>query len=166
MSVPSIVRLIRTACGKLILGAGWLRSPFLLFVRLYWGWQFFQAGYGKLHKLPDITDFFQKLGIPLPGFNAVLASTTECVGGLLLMLGLASRLTAIPLTITMIVAYVTADSDALHAIFSKPDDFTAAAPFSFLFASLVILIFGPGCLSLDALLGRRFGKCGPDPGEP
>ena len=40
------------------------QSPFLLFVRLYWGWQFMQTGWGKLHNLAQVTQFFTTLGIP------------------------------------------------------------------------------------------------------
>jgi putative oxidoreductase len=54
------------------------------------------------------------------------------------------------------VAYVTADREALLSIFSDPDKFMAAAPFTFLFASLLVLIFGAGKVSADTLLGRWF----------
>jgi putative oxidoreductase len=54
----------------------------------------------------------------------------------------------------MIVAYVTADFEALTSIFSDPDKFVAAAPFPFLLAALLILAFGPGALSIDALIKR------------
>src|ERR1700744_705982 len=47
-----------------------LQAPFLLAVRLYWGWQFAQTGWGKLHNLARITEFFRSLGIPFPAFNA------------------------------------------------------------------------------------------------
>jgi putative oxidoreductase len=57
----------------------------------------------------------------------------------------------------MIMAYVTADTEALRSIFSDPDKFYAAAPYVFLIASLIILIFGPGKLSLDTLLERLLG---------
>ena len=56
----------------------------------------------------------------------------------------------------MIVAYITADREALGQIFSDPDKFYAAAPYTFLLASLIVLIFGPGKFSLDALLTGRF----------
>jgi putative oxidoreductase len=49
----------------------------------------------------------------------------------------------------MIMAYVTADREALLSVFSEPEKFYNAAPFTFLLASLVILAFGPGWLSLD-----------------
>jgi len=38
----------------------------------------------------------------------------------------------------MIMAYVTADREALHSIFSDPDKFYAAAPYTFLIASLIV----------------------------
>src|SRR5437868_15537659 len=82
----------------------YLRSPFLLAVRLYWGWQFWQAGWGKLQDISKPIGFFTDLGIPFPVFNAWLVSSLECFGGVLLVLGLASRLISIPLVIDMTVA--------------------------------------------------------------
>ena len=73
----------------------------------------------------------------------------------MLIVGLGSRLVALPLVIDMIVAYITADREALFSIVSSPDKFMAAAPFTFLVASLIILIFGPGKASVDALLAGR-----------
>jgi putative oxidoreductase len=147
--------LARTGYGLLVRGASSLQSPLLLVVRLYWGYQFFLSGKGKLADLGPVTEFFGGLGIPFPGFNAALAGTTECVGGLLLLVGFASRLVSLPLAFTMIVAYATADSDALKAIFSEPDKFFEAAPFLFLFASILVLVFGPGKFSIDALIARK-----------
>jgi len=134
-----------------------LQSPFLLAVRLYWGWQFMQTGWGKLTDIGKVANFFTTLGIPAPLLNAYFISALEFGGGLLLILGLGSRLIALPLTIDMLVAYVTADREALFSIISNPDKFTGAAPYTFLIASLLVLIFGPGKASLDALLATRAG---------
>ncbi|MBS0662886.1 MAG: DoxX family protein [Verrucomicrobia bacterium] len=134
---------------------GWLASPFLLAVRLYWGWGFFQTGKGKLLNLERTAGFFASLHLPAPKLNAVAAGSVECFGGLLLLLGLGGRIVPVPLIFTMLVAYATAERDALRAITSDPDQFTAAAPFLFLLAALTIFVFGPGKLSLDALLGRK-----------
>src|SRR5271166_2007632 len=100
--------------------ADYLQHPFLLFVRLYWGWQLAQSGWGKLHNLDKVTDFFGSLGLPAPALTAQAIATLELVGGILLFLGLAARLIAVPLTINMIMAYVTADRQALDSIFSDP----------------------------------------------
>ena len=138
----------------LVVAASSLQSPFLLFVRLYWGWQLAQSGWGKLHNIEKVTEFFMSLGLPAPGFTAHFIASLEFVGGILLILGLAARLIAVPLTINMIMAYIIADHDALMSIFSNPDKFYAAAPYTFLFASIVILIFGPGLFSIDAVIAR------------
>lgn len=135
-----------------------LESPFLLIVRLYWGWQFMQTGWGKLGDIGKVTNFFTTLGIPFPALNAYFISGLEFVGGILLAVGLGSRLVAFLLAADMAVAYTIADHDALLSFFSDPDKFYAAAPFTFLVASLIILIFGPGRLALDTLIGRRYGQ--------
>ncbi len=126
----------------------------LLAVRLFWGWGFAQTGWGKLTHLDRTAGFFASIDIPLPKLNAILAGGTECLGGILLMLGLASRLVTVPLMFVMVIAYLTADMEAVQAIFSDPDKFLAASPFLFLLASVIVFAFGPGKLSLDALLKR------------
>ena len=148
------ITLIRRGYNLLVRAASSLQSPFLLAVRLYWGCNFFLTGKGKLTGHDKAVEFFTSLDIPFPSISAWLAGTTECVGGLLLILGLASRLTALPLIFTMIVAYATSELDAVKAVFSDPDKFTEATPFLFLLASIIILIFGPGAFSLDWLLAR------------
>jgi putative oxidoreductase len=62
------------------------------------------------------------------------------------------------LIFTMIIAYATAESDKLHHLFSKPDEFVSADPFLFMLTAIIVLIFGPGVFSLDALLARIRGK--------
>jgi putative oxidoreductase len=131
-----------------------LQAPFLLLVRLYWGWQFMVTGWGKLHNLERVTAFFTSLGIPFPGFNAHMVGGLEFTGGILLALGLASRPVGLLLSANMLVAYFTADREALAAVLSDPGKFYGAAPYTFLFASVLVVLFGPGPLSLDHLLGR------------
>jgi putative oxidoreductase len=139
--------------------AHFLQSPFLLAIRLYWGWQFFQTGWGKLHNIPHVTEYFTSLNIPLPGANAWIVAVMECFGGLLLMAGLGSRLVAFALAFDMVIAYVTAESDALKSIFSDPDKFVKADPFPFLLMTLTVLAFGAGVFSLDWLISKKcFGR--------
>lgn len=149
---------LRPALAKLDTFANYLQSPLLLVIRLYWGWQFAQTGWGKLTHLERTAGFFESLEIPLPKLNAIMAGGTECLGGVLLGLGLFARPASIPLIFCMLVAYWTADREALNALASDPDKFVTAAPFLFLLASIVVLAFGPGKLSLDALLGRAAVK--------
>lgn len=148
-----------TKLYNLLIGvASSLQSPFLLAVRLYWGFQMMQTGWGKLHNLAKVTDFFTSLGIPLPALNAPFIVGLEFLGGILIMLGLGSRLVALLLSCDMLVAFITADREALFSVFSDPDKFYAAAPYTFLLAFLIVLIFGPGRFSLDALVARRLSR--------
>lgn len=135
--------------------ASLLKSPFLLTVRLYWGWQLIQTGWGKLQHLDKIAQFFASLNIPLPGVNAHFVAGLEFVGGFALILGVGSRLFGLLLTVSMFVAYWTSDRAALASIFSDPGKFYTADPYTFLFAAAMILVFGAGLFSVDALLERR-----------
>lgn len=129
-----------------------LQSPFLLAIRLFWGWQFWQSGWAHLSDLPKFVDYFTGLGIPAPSLNAHFIAVLEAGGGILLALGLGSRLISLLLAGDMFVAFVVADREALQSIFSDTDKFYAAAPYTLLFASLIILIFGPGKISLDHVI--------------
>lgn len=108
-----------------------------------------------MHNIPKFVTFFTSINIPFPAFNAHFVAGVEFFGGLLLMLGLVSRLTGLILTGNMLVAYWTADREALLSVFSDSDKFTSAAEITFLMAALIILIFGAGRFSLDALFERQ-----------
>lgn len=157
-SDDTMTRIVERYYRILVRIASSLQSPFLLAFRLYWGWQFMQTGWGKLNDIGKVVNFFTTLEIPAPAFNAYFISTLEFGGGLLMILGLGSRLIAVPLVIDMLVAYIAADREALFSITSNPDKFTGAAPYNFLIASLISLIFGPGKASVDALLAGRAGR--------
>jgi putative oxidoreductase len=158
----SFVNFIRRPYELLVTVANYLQAPLLLALRVYFFWQLFLSGKGKLLNIERTTEFFSSLNIPMPLLSVYLAASTECFGGLLLVVGLASRLVAIPVAFTMIVAYITADYEALTSIFSEPDKFVAAAPFPFLLSALIVLAFGPGAFSLDALIKRFVGGRRPE----
>ena len=153
-----LISQVQSLYGWFVKTVSSLQSPFLLMVRLYWGWQLSQNGWGKLHNLPHVTEFFASLGLPAPGPTAVFVSTVEFVGGILLAVGLLSRIASLAIAIDMFTAYAAADREALLSFFSDPGKFYVADPYTFLFAALLILIFGPGKLSLDTLIERRSGK--------
>lgn len=132
----------------------YLQPILLLVLRLYWGYQFFLSGKGKLTNIDNVTNYFATLQIPMPYLNACAAGLIECVGGLLLLVGLGSRVITIPLILTMLVAYGTAHQTELTGLFSNPDGFVTAPPFLFLLASTIVLVFGPGWASVDELLNR------------
>lgn len=135
-----------------------LQPVLLLAIRLYWGWQFFIAGKGKLMNIPRTAEFFASLHIPLPTVNAYFVGGLECIGGLLLLAGLASRPVALLLAINMTVAYLTAHRDAVVNIWNNSDNFVTQAPFLFLLASLIVFCFGPGVVSIDAAIKKNAPK--------
>jgi len=152
MNLASAFNTLETFLAKL---GAWLQSPLLLVIRLWWGWSCTQTGWGKLHNLERTTNFFASLHLPAPKLSAIAAGGTECIGGALLLLGLFTRFASPALMFVMLVAYYTADREALFAIFANTDKFTGADPFLFLFAALIVFVFGPGKLSLDALLRKK-----------
>lgn len=133
-----------------------LHSYFLLAVRLFWGYLFFQTGKGKLLNIDDVAQFFASLNIPWPKLNAYLSGTTECIGGLCLIFGLASRLVSLPLMFLLATAYATAHKDALQTFFENQTPLLTAAPATFFMAALIIFVFGPGRFSLDRLIENHY----------
>ena len=83
----------------------------LLLLRLYLAPVMIQAGWNKASSFDSIVDWFGNddygLGLPMPFVMAFLATAAELVGGVLLLLGVLTRLVSIPLMVTMIVAMVS-----------------------------------------------------------
>lgn len=127
-----------------------------LLTRLLVGYAFYVAGKGKVGNPENVTEFFTNLGIPFPAANAWFVSHLEYFGGMLLIAGLATRPIAALLGSTMIVALLTADrADFLMAWSGEGDkglvDLTPVAYGAFL---AWLLFYGPGLLSIDALLRK------------
>jgi putative oxidoreductase len=135
-----------------------LQSLLLLAIRLYWGWQLAQDGWGKLTHLGRVAHFFASLNLPAPHATALLVSLVEFAGGILFAAGVASRLVSLVLLVNMTMAYLSVPDDRVNFshILSNPSDFYGAAPFTYWFAALLILILGPGRIALDTLLGLSF----------
>lgn len=108
MSLIERIGNVQTVLGKISLIDG--IGPLLL--RIYLAPIFIKAGYGKLASFENTAAWFGNpdwgLGLPFPEFMAAMAGGTEFIGGWLILFGLATRLIAIPLMLTMVVAAVTA----------------------------------------------------------
>jgi len=154
----NLLNFARRGYEVVVLTAKLLQSPLLLFSRVYFFWQLFQDGQGKLNNLPKVSEYFASLGIPLPTLNAWITGSIELVGSLLLIIGLATRPVALLIFGVMTVAYLTGDRDAVLQIFSNPDKFVKADPFPYFVMALVLFFAGPGWISVDKLLSRFFGK--------
>ena len=130
-----------------------LQSPFLLLVRLYWGGQFIQTGWGKLHNLGHVKEFFTSLGIPAPAVMAPAISMLEFVGGILLIVGLVTRFATIPLLIDIGVAIATTKVPMLLHQGFWPAMHEGRTDFCMVLGLIAILCIGPGRISCDA---KRF----------
>ena len=122
-----------------------------LLARLMLAAIFVQSGWGKLHNLPQVVEFFKSLGIPAPSLQAPFVAGVEFVGGLLLLAGLLTRLSALFLAGTMVVAILTAKLSDVHSI----GGFANLPEVSFLILLLWLVWEGAGRASLDAMIARR-----------
>src|SRR5271155_660488 len=87
-----------------------------LFARIVVGWVFMWSGWGKLQNMPAIIENFAGWHIPAPHILAPFVSGVELFGGIFLMLGLLTRISAGALGITMIVAIVSAKLDQIDSL--------------------------------------------------
>src|ERR1700733_12374366 len=99
--MQDVLRSIRIWYKRGAFVLSYLQSPLLLAIRLYWGYQFMQDGWGKLTHLDKVTEFFTSLALPAPGATAFMVGSIELVGGLLFLLGLGSRLVSLILFLNM-----------------------------------------------------------------
>jgi putative oxidoreductase len=124
----------------------------LLATRLFVGYFFVETGLGKVQNLDAMTQRFIEWGIPAPAFNAALSGYTELIGGGLVLIGLFTRLACIPMIINMIVAVLSVKLKNVAGL----DDFVELDEPLYALAFSWLLFSGPGRVSADALLSRRF----------
>jgi putative oxidoreductase len=110
------------------------------------------TGWGKLHGLENVTAFFTELGIPAPGFHAVLVSTTELAGGILILAGSFTRVASLALLTTMVVAILTAQRANLHGI----GDLMGLVESAYAAFFIWLAVAGAGRASLDRMLGKAW----------
>ena len=124
-----------------------------LVVRLVFGYFWLETGIAKVHNLDGFTQRFVGWGIPFPAFSAGLSAWTELLGGLLIMLGLCTRLVCIPMLINMAVAVSLVVSHNLMSL----DDYVEADEIVYSLIFFWLLVSGPGKASLDTWLARSLG---------
>lgn len=132
-----------------------------LLTRATVGYSFFLTGRGKLENFANTVTFFTELGIPMPEWNAALVSRLEYYGGVLVALGLLTRFASAGLAGTMVVALAASAEDRQRFLGSwnpavewGPMD---VSPWVFLMLLSWLVLYGPGIVSLDALLTRWLG---------
>jgi len=145
---PSFVSNARARVLGITQRLDWL-GPFV--ARITLGVLFVSTGWGKVHHLAKVTAYFNELGIPFPSIQAPMVSFIELIGGALLLIGLASRIAAVPLMGSMAVAILTAQRENVHGL---PDLF-GLVEWTYFALLLWVALAGPGKISLDYVLFDR-----------
>lgn len=122
-----------------------------LFARIVTGWVFLWTGWGKLTHLDLVTENFGLWGIPMPGVLAPFVSGVEFFGGIFLLIGLLTRISAGALGIVMIVAVKAAQWEQVDSVQS----FLGLEEIMYLAIFLWLAIAGPGAVAADHLLRRK-----------
>jgi putative oxidoreductase len=128
-----------------------------LLARFVIGFVFVNTGWGKLHSLDHLIQYFTELKIPFPQIQAPFVAGIEFVCGGLVLVGLATRFAAFPLIGTMVVAIATAlwpDLDGLN-------DLLGRAEFLYIVLLVGLVVRGAGAVSIDALLAKRIDAADP-----
>ena len=125
-----------------------------LLVRLFLGYFFFETGWSKVGNLDAMAERFTEWGIPFPAFNAALSGYTELIGGALIMLGLTTRLAALPLCINMVVAILVVNIRKVSGL----DEFVELSEPLYALCFVWLFFSGPGRVSLDHLLSALFER--------
>ena len=100
---------------------------------------------------------FAKMGIPAPELSAYFTIGAELIGGIMLLLGIGTRIAAAAITIAMAGAYIFVHVNASFIIDPK-----TGAGFEYVFvlgmAAIMFILVGGGKYSIDALLPQRGTK--------
>ena len=126
----------------------------VLTVRLYFGYFWAETGWAKLHNLDGASERFLNWGIPFPQFNAALSAGAEFVGGVLVMLGLLSRLTCLAMIFNMLVALAL----VVAKQWTTTDEFFESDEVLYVLVFAWLAVAGPGRASVDQWL---FGRTKP-----
>jgi putative oxidoreductase len=125
-----------------------------LLMRLVVGYVFMLTGWAKLNNLPQMIQNFTEWGIPYPRILTPFVSGVEFFGGILLMLGLFTRIPAAMLAVVMLVAIKSAKWENVDSL----ETLLGFEEMTYFAAFLWLAIAGPGAISLDSLLLRATGN--------
>jgi putative oxidoreductase len=121
-----------------------------LLSRLTIGYIFIESGWGKLTHLDKVVQFFTSLGIPAPRLQAPFVASVELGCGTLVLLGLFTRVAAIPLIGTMVVAIMTARWSDVKGV----SDLLGLMEYLLILLLIWLIVKGAGAVSVDRLLVR------------
>jgi len=135
------------------------RASFLapLIARITVGYVFIESGWGKVHNLESVTEYFTELGIPAAAIQAPFVSYTELICGTLVLWGLLTRFASIPLIGTMVVALITAKAEDISGF----SDLVGTIEFLYAVILTYLTLSGPGSAALDKIAFARLGAKSP-----
>jgi putative oxidoreductase len=148
MSAIASVRTLSVRAGALTRRAAFV-APLL--ARLTVGVAFAESGWGKVHNLEAVAGYFAELGIPAPAFQATFVSYVELICGSLVLFGLATRVAAVPLIGTMVVALLTAKASDIAGF----SDLIGTIELCYAVLCTWLALAGPGAASIDHAIARR-----------
>lgn len=151
MPMPNATTHAFTAIDAILRDYAWL-GPLLL--RLVFGWFWLETGWAKLHNLEFFAARFVEWGIPFPTLSATVSGATDLIGGALLIVGLGTRLAAIPMIINMLVALAVVVLPTITTF----NEFVELDEVLYVCVLFWLLMAGPGRASVDHLLARRFAN--------
>lgn len=125
-----------------------------LVARVSVGLMFMGTGWGKIHNIPKVTEFFTNLGIPAPGFHAHVVALSELCCGTALVVGFLVRFASIPLLVTMTVAILTAKRSEINEL----NDLLGMSEYLLGVVLFWLFVEGGGPLTLDHLITRKLRR--------
>ena len=141
---------MRTLYRKIVEGTGKLNDVPLLLFRLILAVGFFSPAMMKVKNLEGVAEWFGSMNYPLPMVSATLAMVTEVTGIILLVLGLRTRIIAVPLIFVMLVAIFT--THITNGFAAGDNGFEI--PLYYILMLFALVVYGSGRYSLDHLLDR------------
>ncbi len=131
-----------------------------LATRITLGYAFVLTGWGKLGMLDNFEAYLASLGVPFASLQAPFIAGLELVGGVLLVLGLLTRVMSLSLLGTMIVAILTAERSAFFESWLPTGDVGPLdiAPYVFSLLLAWLVVRGAGAVSLDRLVFSRYRR--------
>jgi putative oxidoreductase len=128
-----------------------LKDAPLLLMRLVLAYGFYGPAMMKLKNIDGIISWFTDMGMPMPALNAYMATATENIGVLFLILGFSTRIISVPLIVVMLVAIKTVH--LAHGFESGNNGFEI--PLYYIIMLFALFVYGPGKYSLDYLFNKK-----------
>lgn len=134
-----------------------LQAPFALFVRIWVSWVFLKSGWLKIQDWDSTLSLFHdEYHVPLlpPTLAAVAGTAGELLFSILVIVGLAGRLSALGLFAVNAMAVIS----YAHVLYQEGFEAAIGQHYLWGFMLLVLIFYGPGAFSVDQLLARRPGS--------